>query len=357
MARPGRSRKHAALLLVLLGVGCGAPAERVPPVSAAEVATLPPRPLPAAAVPSLPAVVPPFRIAFGSCNDSRAMQPIWGPIRVREPDLWIWLGDNVYADTDDMTVMRQLYDALRAEPGYAALRRQTRVIGTWDDHDYGRNNAGNEFPRRAEAQQVLLDFLDEPQRSPRRAQQGVYASYDFGVPPQTVRVILLDTRYHREPPGPTADILGAVQWAWLEQQLRDSQAAVHVIGSSIQVIADEHRFEKWANFPAARARLLRLIAQSAARNVVIISGDRHFAELSRLSLDPTRGDLYDLTSSSLNRPWRGASELNSHRVGDLYPRANFGLLEIDWAAMQMTLQIRDETGVVQIDARVPLLAR
>jgi len=357
MGRLRRNRKDAALLLVLLALGCTAPAERARPVSPADVAPLPPVQLPATAVSSLPAAVPPFRIAFGSCNDSRAMQPIWGPIRMREPDLWIWLGDNVYADTDDMMVMRQLYDALRAEPGYAALRQHTRVIGTWDDHDYGRNNAGHEYPRRAEAQQVLLDFLDEPQGSPRRAQQGVYASYDFGVPPRQVRVILLDTRYHREPPGPTADILGAVQWAWLEQHLRDSQAAVHVIGSSIQVIADEHRFEKWANFPAARERLLRLIAQSAARNVVIISGDRHFAELSRLSFDPVRGYLYDLTSSSLNRPWRGASELNSHRVGDLYPRANFGIVEIDWAAMQMALQIRDEIGVVQIDARVPLQAR
>jgi hypothetical protein len=70
-----------------------------------------------------------------------------------------------------------------------------------------------------------------------------------------------------------------------------------------------------------------------------------------------RADLYDLTSSSLNRPWRGASELNRHRVGTLYPRANFGIVEIDWSAMQIMLQIRDETGEVQIDARVPLQGR
>jgi alkaline phosphatase D len=356
MARQRRTATRAVLLLSLLGPSCAAPVQRTRPVSSAAAVSVrseSPRP----SQPSRPAAPPPFRIAFGSCNDSRAAQPIWGPIRAQQPDLWVWLGDNVYADTDDMAVMAQLYDAARTEPGYAALRQQTRVIGTWDDHDYGRNNAGSEYPRRVEAQQQLLDFLDEPQGSPRRAQQGVYASYDFGLPPHQVRVILLDTRYHRDPPGPTADVLGAVQWAWLEQQLRESHAAVHVIGSSIQVVADEHRFEKWANFPAARERLLRLLAQSPARNIVLISGDRHFAELSRLSLAPVRADLYDLTSSSLNRPWRGASELNSHRIGTLYPRANFGIVEIDWSTMQILLQIRDEIGAVQIEARVPLQGR
>jgi alkaline phosphatase D len=355
------------LLVLLLATACAAPASRARPataVASAAVRVEPPRPAPAAAPVAAPAAVvapvavpPPFRIAFGSCNDSRLPQTFWGPIRAQHPDVWIWLGDNVYADTEDMAVMRQLYDGVRAEPGYAALRAEVRVIGTWDDHDYGHNNAGREYPRRAEAQQVLLDFLDEPAGSPRRAQQGVYASYDFGVPPHQVRVILLDTRYHRDPPGPTGDLLGPVQWAWLEQQLRRSSATVNVIGSSIQVVPDEHRFEKWANFPAARARLLQLIAQSAASNVVIISGDRHFAEISRLVLQPSGATLYDVTSSSLNRPWRGASEVNHHRVGELYPRANFGLAEVDWTAMQLLLQVRDETGAVRIEQRVPLQAR
>jgi alkaline phosphatase D len=342
------SRALAALLLALLAFGCAGPRARNT-TAAAKIAVQPASP---------PAPVPPppptFRIAFGSCNDSRLPQAFWAPIRAQQPDLWIWLGDNVYADTEDMAVMRQLYDSVRAEPGYAALREHTRVIGTWDDHDYGYNNAGREYPRRAEAQQALLDFLDEPEASPRRAQQGVYASYDFGVPPQAVRVILLDTRYHRDPPGATSDVLGAVQWAWLEQQLRESRAAVHVIGSSIQVISEEHKFEKWANFPLARERLLRLIAESAARNVVILSGDRHFAELSRLSLSPMGAELYDLTSSSLNRPWQGASEINRHRVGDLCARANFGIVEINWSAMQLSLQIRDDAGAVQIEAQLPL---
>lgn len=361
MQLPGVHRTLTALLSALLALGCAGPATRPQPARPAQQSAQPAAL--AASVPAepaaqpLPAPPPPFRIAFGSCNDTRKPQPIWAVIGAQAPDLWVWLGDNVYADTTDMTSMRKLYDELRAQPDYATLRARTRVIGTWDDHDYGHNNAGREYPRRAEAQQVLLDFLDEPQDSPRRIQQGVYASYDFGAPPHRVRVILLDTRYHRDPLGSGGDILGPAQWSWLEQQLRGSPATVHVIGSSIQVVADEHPFEKWANFPAARERLLRLIADSRAANPVVISGDRHFAELSRLSLAPAGPELYDLTSSSLNRPWNGASEINHHRVGSLYPFANFGMLHIDWAARQITLQIRDETGQVQIEAALALQMR
>jgi alkaline phosphatase D len=348
------------VLSAMLALGCAAPGPRpqpmrpepAPPQPAAVASTA----LASAPAP-LPVPPPPFRIAFGSCNDTRLPQTFWTAVAAQSPDLWIWLGDNVYADTTDMTVMRGLYDALRADPGYAALRARTRVIGTWDDHDYGHNNAGREYPLRVEAQQRLLDFLDEPEHSPRRAQQGVYASYDFGSPPHQVRVILLDTRYHRDPPGSAGDVLGPAQWSWLEGQLRGSQAAVHVIGSSIQVVAEEHKFEKWANFPAARERLLRLIAESGAANPLVLSGDRHFAELSRLALAPAGPELYDLTSSSLNRPWKGASETNRHRVGVLYPLANFGVVDIDWAGQQIVLQIRDQAGQAQLEARLALQQR
>jgi alkaline phosphatase D len=332
------------MLLLASAHGCASPAPR------ASASTAP--------VKAVPRVPRPFRLAFGSCNDVKRPQLLWGLIAALKPDVWVWLGDNVYADTEDMTLMRLLYAQLRAEPGYAQLRAQTRVIGTWDDHDYGRNNAGREYPMRAEAQQALLDFLDEPADSPRRRQQGVYASYDFGTPPQQVRVILLDTRYHRDRPSPEGDVLGAQQWSWLEQQLRGSPATVHLIGSSVQVIADEHRFEKWANFPRARARLLRLVVASGARNVFFLSGDRHFAELARLALAPGGPWLHELTSSSLARPWKDASELNSHRIGELYRGVNFGFVQIDWSAAppSVLLEVHDQHGAVPIAARVPLAA-
>jgi alkaline phosphatase D len=308
--------------------------------AAASVAALTPPPLPA------PSPPPPLRIAFGSCSDLRQPARLWELIAEAEPDVWLWLGDNVYADTEDMQHMAQLYDQLRAFPGYARVRERARVIGTWDDHDFGKNNAGREYPMRAEAQQRLLDFLDEPQDSPRRKQAGVYAAYDFGAPPHQVRVIVLDTRFHRDPIGSGGDVLGEAQWAWLEGQLRGSPAAVHVIASSIQVLADDHAHEKWANFPAARARLLALLNDSAARNPVILSGDRHFAELTQALL-PRGRVLYDLTSSSLSRPFnRPVESPNLERVGEPFGDVNFGLLVIDFrgGGPAIRLDVRSDQG-------------
>src|SRR5688500_15416845 len=137
-------------------------------------------------------------IAFGSCNREDRPQPLWTVIGRQKPDVFVWLGDDVYADTDDMNVMHAKYDRQLANPLYRAVRNQVPIIGTWDDHDYGLNNGGREFRERAASQQAHLDFLGEPAHSPRRQQEGLYASYVYGAPGRQIKVILLDTRYHRD---------------------------------------------------------------------------------------------------------------------------------------------------------------
>ncbi|HEU0301402.1 MAG TPA: alkaline phosphatase D family protein [Longimicrobium sp.] len=300
------------------------------------------------------------RIAFGSCSDENRPQPLWTPIVNRRPQLWIWLGDNVYADTADMAALREAYARARANPGYQALLAATPVIGTWDDHDFGKNDGGREWPAKAQAQQALLDFLDEPADTPRRRREGVYESYTYGPPGRQVKVILLDTRYHRDPRDTvnfTGDVLGEEQWTWLERELRGSTAQVHLVGSSIQVVPEEHRFEKWANFPAARERLFRLIGQTRAPGVVFISGDRHIAEISRVSDTAAGYPVYDVTSSGLTHTWReDRPESNRHRLGDKLVALNFGVLEIDWNASPVTLRfsIVDDREQVRLERTIPL---
>ena len=294
------------------------------------------------------------RIAFGSCNRQDLPQPLWAPIAADDPDLWIWLGDNIYGDTDDMSVLAAKYTQQRANAGYRDLLARVPVIGTWDDHDYGRNNAGREYPYRAASQQVFLDFLDVPQASPRRTREGVYASHTYGPAGQRVKVILLDVRYHREYPGATADVLGEAQWAWLEAELRNSDAQVNLVASGIQFVPEEHRFEKWANFPQARARLFSLIRDSGAPGVVLLSGDRHFAEISRID-GAAAYPLYEVTSSGLTHSWTDVVEANRFRVGELYPHLHYGMMEIEWApAPRLRLQIRDRDGVVRREQVVAL---
>jgi alkaline phosphatase D len=286
------------------------------------------------------------RIAFGSCNREWLPQPLWEPIVAFRPQLWIWLGDNIYGDSRDVEVLRAKWAAQRANPGYLKLRETCPIIGTWDDHDYGQNNAGRDYPLRAESQQLLLDFLDEPSDNPRRRQEGIYAASIYGPPGRRVCVLLLDVRYHRDLPHTDGDILGEVQWAWLERTLAKSDAQIHLIASGGQVLSEEHRHEKWADYPRSRARLLEMLAKLRTPGVILLSGDRHigeFARIERNGLPP----LCEVTASGMTHIWKDfPGEPNRLRVGEPFTGLHFGTIEIDWNASALRLQLRDEAGQV-----------
>ena len=66
-------------------------------------------------LPPTPPVV--SRIAFGSCATQARPQPIWDAVAATRPELLLMLGDNIYADTEDMDVMRAKYARLAKQPG------------------------------------------------------------------------------------------------------------------------------------------------------------------------------------------------------------------------------------------------
>ena len=338
--------------------------------------------LPAAllAQPKPPAVV--SKIVFGSCADQNKPCPIWEKVADGKADLCVLLGDNIYADIEKGKLkpstpekMAECYKELAAVPAFKRLRENTYLMAVWDDHDYGNNDAGEEWVNKDDAQVQFLDFFGAAKDSPRRKQKGVYSSEVFGPEGKRVQVILLDGRYFRSRlkkadkvlPGTTikpylpntaadATVLGEEQWKWLEEQLK-VPAEVRVIGSGIQVISDEHPFEKWANFPAERERLYKLLRESKAGGVVVLSGDRHLADIS---CDPKAVGypLYDVTSSGFNQAAKEYRdpEANRHRVGGMPWGNNFGSVAVDWAAKDplVTLALHDEAGEVAARAKVPL---
>ncbi|MCS7159031.1 MAG: alkaline phosphatase D family protein [Gemmatales bacterium] len=328
----------------------------------------------AVAAPPLDTTKAVTRIAFGSCAHQDKPQPIWDAIVAQKPDLFIFLGDNIYADTEDMEIMKAKYEKLSAIAGFQRLRKTCPILAIWDDHDYGKDDAGAEYRKKRESQQVFLDFFGEPANSPRRQQEGIYDAVILGPQGQRVQIILLDTRYFRSPlrrrperpkrgegpylpnPDPQTTILGPAQWRWLEAQLR-LPAELRIIASSIQVIPDDHHWEKWGNFPHERQRLFELVRDTGAAGVVFISGDRHLAELS-VTDGGVGYPLYDLTSSGLNQADKtfGRGELNRHRVGSMFWGNNFGMIHIEWDRKDplIRLQIRDEEGELFLQQKIPL---
>lgn len=330
----------------------------------------------AAAVPAPDAPV--VRVAFGSCADQDKPCPAWDAVLKAAPDTLVLLGDTIYADLDKSKavtaeLIRSKYAALNQLPAFQQLRQSARLLGTWDDHDYGKNDAGSAWKLKDEAQAALLDFYGVPADSPRRSRKGVYHAETFGPAGQRVQLILLDGRYHRTeikrgkfdpvrrltPSLPTTDPaatqLGDEQWAWLEEQLRQP-AELRLIGSGVQVLSDEHPFETWALIPHERERLFKLLRDTKANGVIVLSGDRHLGELS-VSTAAISYPLYDITASGFNQAnpaWR-APEANKYRVAAVPFGHHFGLVEIDWSAgPAVSLQLRGEAGQTLVNHTVPL---
>lgn len=253
----------------------------------------------------------------------------------------LWLGDNIYADTIDMSVMRALYDALGANPRFQNLSTVAETMAVWDDHDYGADNANATYPLKEASKAEFLRFWGAEAGDARFTQPGVYAARTFGTGDRAVQVILLDNRYNLDPwdyegTDPARQVLGEVQWAWLRERLLEP-AAIRIIGSGIQVVQDydiDTAWEGWNDSPLQRERLFALIRELRVPGVVFVSGDMHFAELSRADAAEGIGySTWDLTASGLDRietigegqwdnPYRVGGLLNSNR--------KHGLVEIDW---------------------------
>lgn len=331
----------------------------------------------------LPEDNPPLtRIAFGSCADQHRPCPIWQTIGDYQPDLLLLLGDTVYADVLDGRLtpatparIQQAYDQLARDPGFTGLRDKVPMLAIWDDHDFGNNDAGSEWEHKRVSAEIFHDFFGTPDDSPLRQQTGVYQARIFGPVGQRVQVIMLDTRYFRSSltkaknrlpgftalpylpqTGPTAKLLGDAQWDWLEQQLRQP-AEIRLLASSIQVLSNEHPFEKWGNFPEERARLFELIRKTGASGLLILSGDRHLGDIS-VSDQYIDYPLYDITASGFNQgrqSWR-VHEPNPYRVAGLPYGNHFGAIEIDWSQKppRLKLQLRHEDGEIAVQAQLDL---
>jgi alkaline phosphatase D len=326
---------------------------------------------------------PRLRIAFGSCARQDKPQPIWQVIAAAKPDLFAFLGDNLYADARDEKTLRQRYAEFRAVESLQAFRRSTPHVAIWDDHDFGDDDEGGDYPLKRLSQQLFCDEWGEAPDSPRRQRDGIYTSYRFTSGGRQVQLILLDLRYNRSAlvtdpalkqdyrmmvmkakltgqpmtgwyvpnPDPQATMLGEAQWGWLAGQLAEP-ADLRIIGSSVQFAADGTGWEGWANFPLERQRFVDLVRTQRANGVVLLSGDMHYGEISRWPV-ANGYPLWDITSSGLTEVWDVPTP-NRQRVAGVLAETNFGLLDVDWAQGQLTLNVCDGQGRVRLTQSLAL---
>jgi len=302
-----------------------------------------------------PTEIPDFIIAFGSGYNQEKENPFWFDILNNKADLWIWGGDNIYCDTEDMSVLKKCYDKQASKGDYRYFRKNIDVIGMWDDHDYGLNDGGQEYLYKKESQQLFLDFLKVPKDDPRRQQEGTYSSYTYQIKGKIIKVILLDTRYFRTALTEDTEtkkrykpnvygegtMLGDAQWNWLKEELTNSKADYNVINSSIQFLSNQHGFEAWGNMPHEVEKLEQLILESKAKNVFVLSGDRHISEVSMKPIGKNNYPLYDFTSSGLTHAYTGfTKEENPYRVSKVIHQKSYGLVKFYFEKNMLEFEMR-----------------
>ena len=359
------------------------------------------------------------RIAFGSCHSRGAFDKhfateltinntIWDTIaEVVQPQTFLWTGDAVYPPMKvkgdyPLDVLKNEFHQMKTNEtlGYASFIRnkmlEAGVHGTWDDHDYGGNDRGDELRGKEERRDAYLDFLDVKRSSNNR--QGVYNSVEFGKGLNKAKIIFLDTRYKRSkhcipsvgahpyvPHGAIfacltrwitagfnlckndGGVLGEEQWSWFEKQLSESSASMHIIVSSIQVLTTNPVVESFGHFPKERDRLLKMI--NTVPGLLLLSGDVHHAEISSTNINrkdssANEGAIIEVTSSgmthSCNGGWYGRmcqpilNHFGKHRFlgGNVasntspsyFTQKNFGSISIDWKEREFHVDVHNELG-------------
>ncbi len=296
-------------------------------------------------------------IGFGSCNRTDLDQKIWDVIANQPMNAWVWLGDIVYTQGENMDDLALKYSIQKSLPAYRKLSSNTNIFGVWDDHDFGKNDGGSGFKKKQMSRDLLFDFLDLPGNHPARERTGAYQSYCFGNDRQKVCLYLLDVRYFKEEyekdlnskqyyKKNNGSLLGEKQWNWLEKELLKNDAEVNLLAGGIQLISSEHAYEKWANFPKAKQRFYDLLKNNKIKNPIYLSGDRHFAEVSIIELLPNY-KLYDVTSSGLTHSYEDLEEeSNSKRISPLITSKNFGMIKWNWDTRKIALQIYNIDGKI-----------
>lgn len=278
------------------------------------------------------------RISFGSCNDQGDEQPLWEDLVHQKPDLWIWGGDVVYADWMAGRNIARAYAFQNKNPQYSLFKKQTPIIGTWDDHDFGFDNANGSFEGKKESQQEHLNFLEVPQDSPLRQQEGIYTSHEFGRDSRKIKIILLDNRYFKNL-DPEYPMLGKVQWSWLEHELLTSTAKIHLIVTGLPVLSPLIPYtEEWAETKELN-RMLDLLKRSKAKGVVFITGDKHFSSIYR------RWGHLEFMSSGMTHI---AARKTWFYLSRQYPTTFFGL-----SYGQIDVKWEEEIPTIKLSMRTP----
>jgi alkaline phosphatase D len=329
-----------------------------------------------------------FTVGFGSCAyinepeggyDRMNGSPYGADYQVFEsvyevnPDLFIWLGDNVYyrePDWSSRTGMIHRWTHDRSIPELRGMMATIPQYGTWDDHDFGPNDIGREFWNKAMATEIFTLFQGNPTAGLPET-PGIFTYFAWG----DVHFYLTDNRTYRTVrdlnPGPYGyqkQMLGKKQIDWMIELMKYNRnqsassypCTFHVVAMGNQVLSGWSR-DGMPNFEEEWQYLFDRLVDEEIHNVIFLSGDVHHSEASRMvytggGQPGTPGKageagkdyvFWDITSSPMSAgPNTRGEKPNPHRV-DLIPGERDHVAERNFATLTFEGPLRERRAVIR----------
>ncbi|MEW4453555.1 alkaline phosphatase D family protein [Bremerella sp. JC817] len=227
-------------------------------------------------------------LAFGSCASNNPSK-LWKQMEDQGAEALVLLGDTPYIDTTNLDVARAKHRQFLQVPELAAMIRHTPTWGTWDDHDFGRNDSDGRLKGKENTRKAFVEY--RALREFGHDQSGIYTKFEYGP----VDVFLLDTRWFARTEKSFADaskltLLGKEQWKWLQESLLASTAPFKLLTCGM-IWDDKENGESddWGTYTHERDAVYQFIADNKIPGVVLIGGDIHCSRLLKYKTEQTIG--------------------------------------------------------------------
>jgi alkaline phosphatase D len=257
-------------------------------------------------------------------------------------DFMIWGGDSWYyreVDFDSISGLWYRAQHDRATPDFQKLLAAMPHYATWDDHDYGSNDANKSYEFKEETLKIFRSYWANPGYG-EADNPGVYHKFFQG----DAAFFVMDNRYYRDDDHlePAAALAmktqyGARQRDWLKQSLLAVQTlkqfTFKFVVTGGQMLTDFGGWsETFAYYTAEREDLLKFIKDHGITGVVFLTGDVHFTELAREKIGATQW-VYELTSSPFTSGVSPGAE--AERKGDVHRVAGTQVVDQNYCTLAL----------------------
>jgi alkaline phosphatase D len=234
---------------------------------------------------------------------------IWQHLNQSNPDLVIFLGDNIYGDRPDIVTkipadpqqLWQQYVKGRLQYDFFFRRELVPSFATWDDHDFGIDNGDSTYRYANESLQMFKVFWpQERSYNTKDLQYGPGVSARWSLP--GFDLVTLDGRSFRtnskQNSGPVT-VLGEEQKTWLYKQLRLSRRPLWLINGQQFFGSYRAKNSMDYDYPMDFEWLMANL-RAVDRPVGFLSGDVHYSELMDIEESLLGRGAVEITSSSMH---------------------------------------------------------